>query len=66
MCRCGDPGRRNVLDGTDHLLAIRNGRHIVTARPRRHLADEECRRSADFPSGACAFRAPGEVTFENG
>ncbi|MFV0132023.1 hypothetical protein ACLGIH_01920 [Streptomyces sp. HMX87] len=55
----------NVLDGTDHVYATRNGRHIITAWLRWHLADEEFRRTEDFLSGACTFCDLGEVRYKN-
>ncbi|OSP42905.1 hypothetical protein B7767_13070 [Streptomyces sp. 13-12-16] len=30
----------DILDGTDHVLATRKGRHVITARLRWRLADE--------------------------
>ncbi|HWU08349.1 MAG TPA: hypothetical protein VN520_18535 [Streptomyces sp.] len=55
----------NILDGTDHILATRNGRHIITSWLRWHLADEEFRRAQDFLSPGCAFCGLGEVTYKN-
>ncbi|WP_299531384.1 hypothetical protein [uncultured Streptomyces sp.] len=55
----------NVLDGTDHILATRNGQHIITAWLRWHLADEEFRRSEDFLSTGCTFCGLGEVRHKN-
>ncbi|MGY0065319.1 poly(ethylene terephthalate) hydrolase family protein [Streptomyces sp. QTS137] len=55
----------NILDGTDHILATRNGRHIITAWLRWHLADEEFRRTQDFLSPDCAFCGLGDVRYKN-
>ncbi|GGS39851.1 hypothetical protein AB0E75_14700 [Streptomyces griseoviridis] len=55
----------NVLDGTDHLYATRNARHIITAWLRWHLADEEFRRTEDFLSAGCTFCGLGEVAYKN-
>ncbi|MEW2077952.1 hypothetical protein AB0941_30880 [Streptomyces sp. NPDC013433] len=55
----------NVLDGTDHILATRNGQHIITAWLRWHLADEEFRRTPDFLSPGCAFCGLGDVRYKN-
>ncbi|CAL9335878.1 hypothetical protein SUDANB106_00169 [Streptomyces sp. enrichment culture] len=61
----GAPVWFNVLDGTDHIYATRNGRHIITAWLRWHLADEEFRRAEDFLSSACTFCGLGEVRYKN-
>ncbi|MCC3651254.1 hypothetical protein LIX60_07180 [Streptomyces sp. S07_1.15] len=55
----------NVLDGTDHIYATRNGRHIITAWLRWRLADEEFRRTEDFLSPGCTFCGLGEVRYKN-
>ncbi|WP_125614318.1 poly(ethylene terephthalate) hydrolase family protein [Actinomadura sp. WAC 06369] len=55
----------NILDDTDHILATRNGQHIITAWLRWHLADEEFRRTEDFLSGACTFCGLGDVRYKN-
>lgn len=55
----------NVLDGTDHILATRNGQHIITSWLRWHLADEEFRRTQDFLSSGCTFCGLGEVQYKN-
>ncbi|WP_405661870.1 hypothetical protein OG379_11790 [Streptomyces sp. NBC_01166] len=55
----------DVLDGTDHILATRNGQHIITAWLRWHLADEEFRRTQDFLSPGCTFCDLGEVQHKN-
>ncbi|HSA53198.1 MAG TPA: hypothetical protein VLH10_24180 [Yinghuangia sp.] len=55
----------NILDGTDHILATRNGQHVITAWLRWHLADEEFRRSTDFLSPNCSFCGLGETTYKN-
>ncbi|GIF72413.1 poly(ethylene terephthalate) hydrolase family protein [Asanoa siamensis] len=54
-----------VLDDTDHILATRNGQHVITAWLRWHLADETFRRTTDFLSASCTFCARGEVTYKN-
>ncbi|MFE5399498.1 hypothetical protein ACFQ9U_33665 [Streptomyces sp. NPDC056568] len=54
-----------VLDGTDHILATRNGQHIITAWLRWHLADEEFRRTQDFLRPDCAFCGLGDVRYKN-
>lgn len=54
-----------ILDGTDHILATRNGQHIITAWLRWHLADEEFRRTPDFLSPGCAFCGLGDVRYKN-
>ncbi|MFD1832522.1 hypothetical protein ACFSJS_23170 [Streptomyces desertarenae] len=54
-----------VLDDTDHILATRNGRHIITAWLRWHLADEEFRRTEDFLNPGCTFCGLGEVRYKN-
>ncbi|MDN3267270.1 hypothetical protein [Streptomyces sp. MA15] len=54
-----------VLDDTDHILATRNGRHVITAWLRWHLADEEFRRTQDFLSPGCAFCGLGDVRYKN-
>ncbi|MER6621334.1 hypothetical protein [Streptomyces sp. NPDC000931] len=59
------PVRSDVLGGTDHVLTTRNGQHVITARLRWHPADEEFRRTQDFPSPDCAFRGPGDVQYKN-
>jgi hypothetical protein len=55
----------NILDNTDHILATRNGQHIITAWLRWHLADEEFRRAEDFLSSGCTFCGLGDVRFKN-
>lgn len=55
----------NILDDTDHILATRNGQHIITAWLRWHLADEEFRRTTDFLSRTCTFCNLGEVEYKN-
>ncbi|MCC5035978.1 hypothetical protein DMH02_022925 [Streptomyces sp. WAC 00631] len=55
----------NVLDGTDHVYATRNGRHIITAWLRWRLADEEFRRTKNFLSPDCTFCDLGEVRHKN-
>ncbi|MFE9825007.1 hypothetical protein ACFYSH_23220 [Streptomyces sp. NPDC005791] len=55
----------NVLDGTDHILATRNGQHIITSWLRWHLADEDFRRTQDFLSPDCTFCDLGEVVYKN-
>ncbi|MFJ8149109.1 hypothetical protein ACIQ6R_29280 [Streptomyces sp. NPDC096048] len=55
----------NILDGTDHILATRNGQHIITAWLRWHLADEEFRRTEDFLSTGCTFCDLGDVRYKN-
>jgi hypothetical protein len=55
----------NTLDNTDHILATRNGQHIITAWLRWHLADEEFRRTQDFLSPDCTFCAMGDVEYKN-
>lgn len=55
----------NILDNTDHIYATRNGRHIITAWLRWHLADEEFRRDEDFLSSGCTFCGLGEVEHKN-
>lgn len=55
----------NVLNGTDHIQATRNGRHIITAWLRWHLADEEFRRTEDFLSPTCTFCGLGYVESKN-
>jgi hypothetical protein len=55
----------NVLDDTDHLLATRNGQHIITSWLRWHLADEEFRRTQDFLNPGCTFCDLGEVQHKN-
>jgi hypothetical protein len=55
----------NILNGTDHILATRNGQHIITAWLRWHLADEEFRRTTDFLSPNCTFCNLGEVEYKN-
>ncbi|NYV73778.1 hypothetical protein [Streptomyces sp. UH6] len=55
----------NVLDGTDHIAATRNGQHIITAWLRWHLADEEFRRTRDFLGSGCTFCALGETRYKN-
>ncbi|MFE2053105.1 hypothetical protein ACFXAS_32070 [Streptomyces sp. NPDC059459] len=61
----GVPVWLNVLDGTDHILATRNGQHIITAWLRWHLADEEFRRAQDFLRPDCAFCGLGDVRYKN-
>ncbi|MFD3655616.1 hypothetical protein [Streptomyces sp. NPDC058620] len=61
----GVPVWFNVLDDTDHILATRNGQHIITAWLRWHLADEELRRTQDFLSIACTFCDLGDVQYKN-
>ncbi|MFF5251296.1 hypothetical protein ACFY4K_04430 [Streptomyces leeuwenhoekii] len=55
----------NVLDNTDHILATRNGQHIITAWLRWHLADEEFRRTKDFLSTGCTFCGLGDVRYKH-
>ncbi|MEV5016492.1 hypothetical protein ACIGW1_19970 [Streptomyces sp. NPDC053780] len=55
----------NVLDGTDHILATRNGQHVITAWLRWHLADEEFRRTEDFLRSDCTFCGLGHVRYKN-
>ncbi|QFG23030.1 hypothetical protein [Actinomadura sp. WMMB 499] len=55
----------NILDGTDHIQATRNGQHIITAWLRWQLADEEFRRTGDFLSASCTFCGLGEVEYKN-
>ncbi|MFF3484444.1 hypothetical protein ACFYXC_14400 [Streptomyces sp. NPDC002701] len=55
----------NVLNGTDHIAATRNGRHIITAWLRWHLADEEFRRTQDFLRSGCTFCGLGETRYKN-
>ncbi|MER5479670.1 hypothetical protein ABT026_22285 [Streptomyces sp. NPDC002734] len=55
----------NVLDGTDHIAATRNGQHIITAWLRWHLADEEFRRTQDFLSPGCTFCGLGRTQYKN-
>lgn len=55
----------NILDDTDHILATRNGRHVITAWLRWHLADEEFRRTQDFLSPGCTFCGLGDVQYKN-
>ncbi|MFJ9061823.1 hypothetical protein [Streptomyces sp. NPDC102409] len=55
----------NVLDGTDHIMATRNGQHVITAWLRWHLADEEFRRTQDFLGTTCTFCTLGEVQHKN-
>ncbi|TDC80963.1 hypothetical protein [Actinomadura sp. 7K507] len=55
----------NILDNTDHIIATRNGQHIITAWLRWHLADEEFRRTGDFLSPNCTFCDLGDVQHKN-
>ncbi|MFD3823523.1 hypothetical protein [Streptomyces sp. NPDC058625] len=55
----------NILDGTDHILATRNGQHIITAWLRWHLADEKFRRTENFLSVNCPFCDLGDVQHKN-
>ncbi|MFC8422108.1 hypothetical protein ACFUN7_14700 [Streptomyces sp. NPDC057236] len=55
----------DVLDGTDHILATRNGQHVITAWFRWHLAERELRRSQDFLGPDCAFCGLGDVQYKN-
>ncbi|TDC57561.1 hypothetical protein E1281_04410 [Actinomadura sp. KC345] len=55
----------NILDDTDHILATRNGQHIITAWLRWLLADEEFRRADDFLSSTCTFCDLGDVRYKN-
>ncbi|WP_461027066.1 poly(ethylene terephthalate) hydrolase family protein [Streptomyces sparsus] len=55
----------NVLDDTDHVMAARNGQHVITAWLRWHLADEEFRRTEDFLSRTCTFCDLGDVRYKN-
>ncbi|MFB8120175.1 hypothetical protein [Streptomyces sp. NPDC055962] len=55
----------NVLADTDHIMATRNGQHVITAWLRRHLADEEFRRAQDFLSTTCTFCTLGDVRHKN-
>ncbi|MFH8485133.1 poly(ethylene terephthalate) hydrolase family protein [Streptomyces longisporoflavus] len=61
----GVPVWFNILNGTDHVAATRNGQHIITAWLRWHLADEEFRRTQDFLSAGCTFCGLGEVRHKN-
>jgi hypothetical protein len=54
-----------ILDNTDHILATRNGQHIITAWLRWHLADEQFRRTTDFLGGGCTFCGLGPVQNKN-
>ncbi|MDQ0791825.1 hypothetical protein [Streptomyces sp. B1I3] len=54
-----------ILDGTDHILATRNGQHIITAWLRWHLADEDFRRTEDFLAPDCSFCDLGDVEYKN-
>ncbi|SFC44095.1 hypothetical protein [Streptomyces aidingensis] len=54
-----------ILDNTDHIYATRNGRHIITAWLRWHLADEDFRRTEDFLSPGCTFCHLGETAYKN-
>ncbi len=53
-----------ILDDTDHIMATRNGQHIITAWLRWHLADEDFRRATDFLSANCTFCANGDVAYK--
>ncbi|WP_119731341.1 poly(ethylene terephthalate) hydrolase family protein [Thermomonospora amylolytica] len=55
----------NILNNTDHIMATRNGQHIITAWLRWHLADEEFRRTEDFLSRTCTFCNLGVVRYKN-
>ena len=55
----------NILRGTDHFAATRNGQHIITAWLRWHLADEEFRRTQDFLSPTCTFCNLGQTRYKN-
>jgi hypothetical protein len=55
----------NILDDSDHILATRNGQHIITAWLRWHLADEEFRPTEDFLSPSCSFCNLGDVGYKN-
>jgi hypothetical protein len=55
----------NVLNGTDHIAATRNGQHIITAWLRWHLADEEFRRTTDFLRQGCTFCGLGVTQYKN-
>ncbi|RAY14678.1 hypothetical protein DPM19_13070 [Actinomadura craniellae] len=55
----------NILDNTDHIMATRNGQHIITAWLRWHLADEEFRRTENFLSRTCTFCNLGDVQYKN-
>ena len=55
----------DILDGTDHVLATRNGQHVITAWLRWHLAEGEFRRTQDFLSPDCAFCGLGDVQYKN-
>jgi hypothetical protein len=61
----GVPVWFNVLNGTDHILATRNGQHIITAWLRWHLADEQFRGATDFLRPACTFCDLGVVKYKN-
>ncbi|SDY98570.1 hypothetical protein SAMN05421684_2759 [Asanoa ishikariensis] len=54
----------SVLDDTDHILATRNGQHVITAWLRWHLAGETFRRTTDFLSADCTFCGLGDVRFK--
>ncbi|MEV7143939.1 poly(ethylene terephthalate) hydrolase family protein [Streptomyces tauricus] len=55
----------NILNGTDHIAATRNGQHIITAWLRWHLADEEFRRTQDFLRSNCTFCGLGATRYKN-
>ncbi|MGW5639049.1 poly(ethylene terephthalate) hydrolase family protein [Streptomyces sp. NPDC003832] len=55
----------NILNGTDHIAATRNGQHIITAWLRWHLAGEEFRRTQDFLGSGCTFCSLGETRYKN-
>jgi hypothetical protein len=55
----------NVLHDTDHIMATRNGQHVITAWLRWHLADEEFRRTQDFLSRTCTFCDLGATKYKN-
>jgi hypothetical protein len=55
----------NILNGTDHIAATRNGQHIITAWLRWHLADEEFRRAQDFLRSGCTFCGLGATQYKN-
>ncbi|MGW8066381.1 poly(ethylene terephthalate) hydrolase family protein [Streptomyces ziwulingensis] len=55
----------SILDDTDHILATRNGQHVITAWLRWHLADEDFRRTQDFLSPNCGFCGLGDARYKN-
>ncbi|MER7577056.1 hypothetical protein [Streptomyces sp. NPDC126514] len=55
----------NILNGTDHIAATRNGQHVITAWLRWHLADEEFHRTQDFLRSGCTFCGLGATQYKN-